>query len=145
MNVAFHPASQPSGVVRIQLYVLMAVLLGVVFPATAREPLASHPSVEDIVNQLTRSDDKPLARSLVPSTGGPDEARGISVEGQRVPVPVSPSIDLDVHFEYASAALTPDAMIILDTLGKALANPKLNSSHFLVEGIPMPSGLMLTI
>ncbi len=114
---------------------LLAVLMGWTFLAVAQTPAASPtPSVEDIVNKLKLVDQPaPLTRSLGQGTGNADE-RGISVEGQRKKALDSPSIDLDVNFEYASAALSPDAKIILDNLGKALTDPALVTSSFLVGG-----------
>ena len=60
--------------------------------------------------------------------------RGIKVEGQRTQSNASQTIDLEVNFEYASANLSPDARIVLDNLGKALSDPALISSRFLVAG-----------
>lgn len=56
------------------------------------------------------------------------------MEGRKVPVEESPSIDLDVNFEYKSAQLTADGRIMLDNLGRALNDPSLQKSHFLLAG-----------
>jgi outer membrane protein OmpA-like peptidoglycan-associated protein len=45
-----------------------------------------------------------------------------------------PSIDLNVHFEFGSAELTPDTMRMLDELGRALTSNTLVSYRFRIEG-----------
>lgn len=45
-----------------------------------------------------------------------------------------PSLDLDIPFEYDSAAISPQAMPILVQLGQALSDPGLASSSFVVGG-----------
>ncbi len=45
-----------------------------------------------------------------------------------------PSMDLNVHFEFGSAELTPDAMRTLDELGRALSSNVLGGYRFRIEG-----------
>ncbi len=45
-----------------------------------------------------------------------------------------PSMDLNVHFEFGSAELTPDAMRTLDELGRALSSSTLGGYRFRIEG-----------
>ena len=45
-----------------------------------------------------------------------------------------PSVDLEVHFEFDSAKLTPAAVETLTTLGRALIDERLSSSEFLIGG-----------
>ena len=45
-----------------------------------------------------------------------------------------PTIDLEVYFDYDSAAITPRAEDELMTLGRALTNPDLRGSVFLIAG-----------
>jgi outer membrane protein OmpA-like peptidoglycan-associated protein len=45
-----------------------------------------------------------------------------------------PSIDLEIYFNYNSAEITPKAVPDLMTLGRALTNPELRGSVFLVSG-----------
>jgi outer membrane protein OmpA-like peptidoglycan-associated protein len=45
-----------------------------------------------------------------------------------------PSIDLEVHFDYKSAAITPQATDLLITLGRALADDRLAGQMFLIVG-----------
>lgn len=46
----------------------------------------------------------------------------------------SPTVDLEVYFEYNSAVITPQATKVLITLGKALEDQKLTGSTFMVAG-----------
>lgn len=97
------------------------------------------PSTREIVEQLTPASGEFQSRSFEPKTRS-ISAKGISVEGRKIPVEEKPSIDLDVNFEYASAQLTADARIILDNLGRALTDPALRNSHFLLAGHTDTSG-----
>ncbi len=45
-----------------------------------------------------------------------------------------PSIDLEINFEMASTAITPQAAAALDPLGRALADARLAGSVFLIAG-----------
>lgn len=45
-----------------------------------------------------------------------------------------PSIDLEVYFEYDSAAITPTAQPKLSTLGQALSDERLKGKTFLIAG-----------
>lgn len=45
-----------------------------------------------------------------------------------------PSIDLEIYFDYNSAAISPRAVASLTTLGRALTDPQLRGSVFLVGG-----------
>lgn len=82
------------------------------------------PSAEEIIRRLQ-----------LPQIS-PDSLRSnaIAIEGRRERAEQSPSIDLQVNFEYASAKLTPDARIVLDNLGAALADPTLRDARFGVAG-----------
>jgi outer membrane protein OmpA-like peptidoglycan-associated protein len=78
---------------------------------------------------------RPLTRGL---TGAP-ATRQIKVEG--VPpekvleeIKDQPSVSVRVLFEYNSAKLTPQGMATLQTLGKALQDPRLSGARFLIAG-----------
>ncbi len=87
------------------------------------------PSAEDIVNRL-----KPAPAVRTRSLGH-IESKGIQIEGPNLATPpATQTIDLEVNFEYASATLSPDARLVLDNLGKALADPALKASRFQVAG-----------
>ena len=75
-----------------------------------------------------------IVERLKPEPVSSSFKRGIKVEGQRTQSSASQTIDLEVNFEYASAILSPDARIVLDNLGRALSDPALISSRFLVAG-----------
>jgi outer membrane protein OmpA-like peptidoglycan-associated protein len=45
-----------------------------------------------------------------------------------------PSIDLEINFDYNSAAISPKATSAVQALGKALSDPELKDSVFLVAG-----------
>ncbi len=95
-------------------------------PPPAAAQRAPMPSVEDIVRKLTK-----------PKVGDEDlRNNAVQVEGRRPRAAAEPagSIDLAVNFEYASAALTPDARIVLDNLGRALADPALRDARFRIAG-----------
>ena len=75
-----------------------------------------------------------IVQRLKPEPVQSNFKRGIKVEGQRSQSNASKTIDLEVNFEYASATLSPDARIVLDNLGRALSDPVLKSSRFMVAG-----------
>lgn len=85
----------------------------------AQEIRPRAPSAREIVNQLQP---------------GEISARGISVQGGRSQPVAPPSINLDVNFEYGSAKLSPDAKIVLDSLGQALGDPTLVSARIGIAG-----------
>lgn len=77
-------------------------------------------------------------RSLVESLRG-RTTRAITVEERTEIANVVkenklPSIDLEVYFEYDSAAITPAAMPKLISLGQALSDDKLKGATFLIAG-----------
>lgn len=118
MNRPVHAALRPAW------RILVGLFLALAWMAPAAAPPAPMPSVEEIVKKLTRPEISPedLAR------------RAIAIEGQRARVEPPPSIDLAVNFEFASARLSPDARIVLDHLGQALAEPALSQANFRISG-----------
>lgn len=102
----------------------LALTFGFAVPVAAQR--ARMPSVEEIVRKLTQ-----------PQVSEEDlRNNAVQVEGRRQRADTEPtgSIDLAVNFEYASAKLTPDARIVLDNLGRALADPALRDSRFRIAG-----------
>jgi outer membrane protein OmpA-like peptidoglycan-associated protein len=92
----------------------------------AAEPASLKPSADEIVRRLSA---KPT-----PAPGGV-AFRGVRVEHDPTAPPAPPpSLDLAVTFEFGSARLTPDAEVLLDRLGTALANPQLRGRQFLLAG-----------
>jgi OmpA-OmpF porin, OOP family len=106
--------------------VLAAVVLlaaGTLAPATGSAQ--SGPSAEQIVKSLT-------------PTGASGTTRGIRVgpaaPGQAQQTTPGPAISLSVQFATGSAELTPQAIHVLDNLGKALNDQTLASYRFRIEG-----------
>ena len=58
----------------------------------------------------------------------PDEAI------KRAETKEAPSVDLEIFFDYKSAQITPQAMAILNTLGRALSDARLADDAFLIAG-----------
>ena len=85
-------------------------------PAEAEDPTA-----DDIIEALTP---KPLTRSW---------SRGVKVEGEVEPEG-PPSINLHISFAFDSDRLDTDALLTLDNLGRALAEPQLSDYRFMIAG-----------
>jgi outer membrane protein OmpA-like peptidoglycan-associated protein len=121
-------------------------LSGAALSAPAR---AEDPSTGQIVNSL---EPKVKFRSFDPNQAAKDakqvdlvrrlqgaKTRQITVEERKEIVEVVeandlPAIDLEVFFNFDSAAITPEALPILKKLGAALSDEKLKGSVFLVAG-----------
>ena len=114
--------NMPVGAMLLRLIVVLLPAAGLGMPAHAQESRV--PSAEEIIRKL---------QSFQIS---PDSLRNdaVATEGRRKRVEQSPSINLEVNFEYASARLTPDARIVLDNLGQALSDPTLRDSRFRIAG-----------
>ena len=109
---------------RLLATLFLPLITTLIVPAGVQAQQAISPSAGEIVRKLAPADG-PITRGL--------GKRGVTVEGQqedRKP----PSIDLAVNFEYASAKLTSDARITLDSLGQALGDPQLRDSRFRIAG-----------
>ncbi|MCX7141884.1 MAG: OmpA family protein [Proteobacteria bacterium] len=105
-----------------RILVLLVVLAGCGAPVVAQERRV--PSAEEIIRRLQ-----------LPQISPQDlRSNAVAVEGRRARVQESPSIDLQINFEYASARLTADARIVLDNLGGALTDPALRASRFRIGG-----------
>jgi outer membrane protein OmpA-like peptidoglycan-associated protein len=81
--------------------------------------------------------------SNVPETPSPQAAVSPSPEppaaplGTAAPAPVAvppPSVDLEVHFDYKSATITPQAVHVLTVLGRAPNDERLAGQTFLIAG-----------
>ena len=46
----------------------------------------------------------------------------------------SPSMNLNINFEFDSAALTSDGKVLVGNLGRALKDPRLAGQKFIIEG-----------
>ena len=93
------------------------------------------PSAADIVRKLTPAEAPAADSGAAPVTRSRSiGSRGIRVENRIPEVKAPPSLDLEVNFEYASARLSADARIVLDSLGQALNDPALSASHIRIAG-----------
>lgn len=121
--------------------------------AVAGAPLGTGPAfaqnAQDLVRSLSKS--KPKMRGFHAPNAKEQRVRGlvrsiqtgktrqITVEertevAEYVKESDLPSVDIEVFFEYDSAAITPAATPKLQTLGKALSDAKLKGKTFMIAG-----------
>ena len=135
-----------------RLTALKAVTIGAALSMTAGLAIAgdNNVSADQILNALQP---KPLTRGL---TAGPQadpavkakelsfvdtlrnrKTRSLSL-GEREEIAeiasTKPKIDLDIQFDYNSAEIRTSSMAAVQELGKALSNPSLKGSTFVVAG-----------
>lgn len=135
-----------------RLTALKAITLGAALSMTAGLAIAgdNNVSADQILNALQP---KPLTRGL---TAGPQadpavkakelsfvdtlrnrKTRSLSL-GEREEIAeiasTKPKIDLDIQFDYNSAEIRASSMTAVQELGKALSNPSLKGSTFVVAG-----------
>jgi outer membrane protein OmpA-like peptidoglycan-associated protein len=131
---------------RLQICGLLVLSVAMLTAFAAR---AEDPSSGQIINSLQP---KAKFRSFDPAQAEKDakqrdlvnrlqnvKTRQITVEERQEIVDVVkdndlPAIDLEVFFDYDSAAITPTALPILQKLGEALSSDKLKGSVFMVAG-----------
>jgi OmpA-OmpF porin, OOP family len=120
------PAKEPA----MRTNLLLAA--SVIFAASALSPITSSaqgsPSAEQIVKSLMPTGTSGPTRGIriAPSAPTPDHV-------QEKP-PSAPSVSLNVQFALGSAELTPQAVHVLDNLGKALTDRSLSTYRFRIEG-----------
>ncbi len=137
---------------RLGIFRITAITLGAALSMTAGLALAAENNVsaDQIVNALQP---KPLTRSLS-ADRAPDPAvqarengivdrlrnrktRSLSL-GEREQIAelaaAKPKIDLDIQFDYNSAKISQASLSAVQELGKALSNPALKGSTFVVAG-----------
>lgn len=127
-------------------YAALAVLF--VF-AQIERATAQQPSEGQIVDALkSKGQTRGLTRSLGGTQPNAQErsfinnlrgkaTRAITVEERSQVAAIAktkPGIDLEIYFDFDSAAITPRALPTLQTLARALANPELGGATFLVGG-----------
>lgn len=132
-----------------------SILAGMVVLAGGKAEAQQAPSQSEILDALKP---KPQTRGLTRSLSGggqaapvqsPEEkrfidnlrtrslSRAITVEEREKVIEIvkdKPKIDLEITFEYDSAAITPKSIPILVNLGRALSDPELKGTVFLVGG-----------
>ena len=128
-----------------------AITLGAVLSMTAGFAFAGdNVSTDQIINALQP---KPLTRGLSVGPQGDPAAKAKEAEfvqtirnrktrslsiGEREEIAdissTKPNIDLDIQFDYNSADIATTSMPAVQALGKALSNPSLKGSTFIVAG-----------
>jgi outer membrane protein OmpA-like peptidoglycan-associated protein len=128
------------------------VAIGAAFSFGATQARAGDVTEDQIVNALSPSK-KPLTRGL--SIGGEEAAkpadpaqakfvsslkgrtRGLSFNEREELATIAkdkPNIDLEITFDYNSADISSKSLAAVQTLGRALTNPDLKGSTFVVAG-----------
>jgi outer membrane protein OmpA-like peptidoglycan-associated protein len=127
--------------------------VGAVLSMTAGMALAADDVTEDQIVKALAAPKKPLTRGL--SVGPPADPAAVAAEGKFVQtirnrttrsLSVSereeiatlakdkPNIDLEITFDYNSADISAKSLSAVQALGKALSNPDLKGSTFIVAG-----------
>jgi outer membrane protein OmpA-like peptidoglycan-associated protein len=81
------------------------------------------PSAGEIASKLA-----PMTRSMSSDV----TPRGIAIPEAKPDEP--PSMNLNINFEFDSAALTSDGKVLVGNLGRALKDPRLAGQKFIIEG-----------
>jgi outer membrane protein OmpA-like peptidoglycan-associated protein len=100
-------------------------LLAAGFLAPATGEARSGPSPDEIIKSLTPTGTSGATRGL---------RVGPAAQGQAQLPASQPAINLTVQFATGSADLTPQAIGVLDNLGKALSDQELAGYRFRIEG-----------
>jgi outer membrane protein OmpA-like peptidoglycan-associated protein len=120
-------------------------------PAVAGDDTSKNVGEDEIVRALAPAPKQPIARSLSVSTDpAPDPAearllrtvrgratRSLSVAEREEIASVAkdkPNIDLEITFDYNSADISAKSVPSVQALGRALTNPDLKGSTFVVAG-----------
>jgi outer membrane protein OmpA-like peptidoglycan-associated protein len=127
--------------------VLSLALAGGFVLSTSSPSLAQRPSEEQILNALKPS---PKTRGLTAGSSGQaaeeqrfidsirrSKTRQLTLSEREKAAEIArnkPAIDLEVYFDYNSSAITKQAEPEVRKLGRALTNPDLRGSVFLVAG-----------
>lgn len=135
--------------------ILSVMAIGAAFAFGVGQAKAGEDVTEDqIVHALTPAKKGPLTRGLTigPQTSEPaanpeeskfvDSVRGRATrslsKAEREEIATiakdKPNIDLTINFEYNSADISPKSLADVQKLGKALTNPDLKGSTFLLAG-----------
>jgi outer membrane protein OmpA-like peptidoglycan-associated protein len=135
-----------------RLFAIQAIVLGAAFSTTAGFAFAGEANVsaDQILSALKP---KPLTRSLSVAPQADPAAKAHaddvlnSVRNRRTRslsssereeiaeiAATKPNIDLEIQFDFNSAAISPTSMASVEALGKALSDPGLKGSTFVVAG-----------
>jgi outer membrane protein OmpA-like peptidoglycan-associated protein len=127
---------------------LTAALLtgGLLAAAVCRPAMAEDLSAQQILDGLKVQKTRSLSLTAQPTMSADDRAfidrvrgqsRSLSFEDREHLAAIAPSrpkVDLDINFDYNSAAVTPKTEPQLNNLGKALTSSELAGSVFMVGG-----------
>ena len=123
----------------VQVAAALSVLVG---PAVAQSPPKNPLTADQIITALKptgaiKSGSRGIRPAPVPAAA--DAATNPAVRTAAAPTATtvwarSPSVDLNVHFEFGSAELTFEATRALDELGRALTSQALAGYRFRIEG-----------
>jgi outer membrane protein OmpA-like peptidoglycan-associated protein len=123
-----------------------ALLTGLLTAAVCRPATAGDLSAQQILDGLKVQKTRSLSLPERPAMSADDQAfinrvrgqtRSLSFEDREhmaAIAPTRPKIDLDINFDYNSAAVTPRTEPQLENLGKALTSSELAGSVFMVGG-----------
>jgi len=137
---------------RVSIAILSLFALGVAFSFHAR---AEEATEDQILRALTSEKKQPLTRSL--SMGPPAQSDPVATEaesrlvqslrnrpsrslsmGEREQIAAivkdKPKIDLEINFDYNSDRISAKSLPSVQALGRALANPDLKGSTFILAG-----------
>ena len=112
-------------------------------PAAAADPL----SEEQIVKALTPTSFRSLTLTPADNAGAADKQLLDSVRNRpahsltatereqiAAAAAAKPSVDIEINFDFRSAKISRSAAPVINTLGKALSNPDLKGTTFLLAG-----------
>src|ERR1700742_4840182 len=131
--------------------IVSVIAIGAAFSFGATQARAGDVTEDQIVNALTPAK-KPLTRGL--SVGGEDakpvdpaqqkfvtslrgRTRGLNLNEREELATIAkdkPNIDLEITFDYNSSNISAKSLPAVQTLGRALTNPDLKGSTFVVAG-----------
>jgi outer membrane protein OmpA-like peptidoglycan-associated protein len=138
---------------------LAAVAMGAAFSVAAGQARAGDDVTEDQIVRALAPAKKPLTRSL--SVGPQADPAAVAAEGKFVQTirnrttrslsagereeiatiaKDKPNIDLEINFDYNSADISAKSLPPVQALGRALTNPDLKGSTFLVAGYTDAAG-----
>jgi outer membrane protein OmpA-like peptidoglycan-associated protein len=124
-----------------------SLIIGTAYPGSAWP--ASDTSVQDVIDALKPHPGKSRGSKPVIAPPGDTAAPMATAPSTAMHTPTArvttapaaaaaeddrPSLDFNITFASGSAELTPQAVKVLDTLGKALASNELSKSKFRIEG-----------
>jgi outer membrane protein OmpA-like peptidoglycan-associated protein len=94
------------------------------------------PSPEQIVEQLKTAPQTRSLRNLKVTPVPAAQANGAPASSaeELQSAPPRPSLSLNIQFDFDSARIRPESLVVLGNLAAALASPALQASPFLIEG-----------